>query len=455
MRLPALFALLGVGLSLRCAAADGDASGPLPAPCVGLACQVAKCAAGQDTVVRGRVTAPNGMDSIRQALVYVPASGQLSPLPQGLTCDLCSNYVSEHTVSFAYSNLDGSFEMHGVPAGSSIPIVVQKGRFRRLVTVSVQACQTQTLGTAGGILSLPKSRSEGDLPQMAVAAGDHDAIECVLRDLGLDPGEFVAAEGENGSPGNGAVHLYDNQTPGMPSLPGQLALPSLLTDRSRLFSYHVVFLDCSGTTYAQTLLADAQVRANLRDYVQGGGRLYATDWSYDFIQQVPEFSPFICFDDDEDCSVTTPHGFHTAVAHGGSGDPLTAMVDESSTGGQALAAWLAQLPSPVQPDSVPIVDLLPGWVMVQQTAIDAAHYPSTVWLNADTDGQNRPLTLSFDYPPQAVCGRALYSSYHTRERLPQLLYPAYCPYNIGDALVQERILEFLLFELSDCLGVIG
>ena len=431
---------------LGCASADQDANGTLPPPdCQGLSCQVAKCPAGGNTVVRGRVTAPNGLDSIRQALIYVPESGQLSPLPAALGCELCRDPFAGRAVTFTYSGLDGSFELPGVPAGDSIPLVVQKGRFRRLIRMPVQACRTQ----ADVKLALPRSRSEGELPQMAVAAGDHDAIECVLRDLGLDPTEFSASDG------SGAVQLYDNQTPGNPTLPGQLTLPSLLGDRARLMRYHVVFLNCSGTTYSQKLLGDPKVRANLRDYLAAGGRLYATDWSYDFIQQVPELAPFICFDDDQDCSVMTPHGFHTAVARGGDGSPLTAAVDQSTPGGRALASWLGQLPSPVQPDSVPISDLLPGWVLVSQKAKDTVQYPVTSWLSAEANGRRRPLTLSFDYPPQAVCGRVLFSSYHTRERLPRLSYPAYCPFSVGAPLVQERILEFLLFELSDCLGQIG
>ena len=38
------------------------------------------------------------------------------------------------------------------------------------------------------------------------------------------------------------------------------------------------------------------VRKNITDYVQAGGRLYVTDWSYDWIEQVETFSPFIDFE---------------------------------------------------------------------------------------------------------------------------------------------------------------
>jgi hypothetical protein len=442
-------ALAALGLVASCAAVDGDTGAPPPPPgCQGLSCQVAQCAAGQDTVVRGRVVAPSGSDPIGQAMVYVPQSGQLTPLPEGLGCELCRDPFAGSAVTFTYSALDGRFELRGVPAGTSVPIVVQKGRFRRLVRVPVAPCTGQDLALDGARLALPRRRADGDLPQLAVAAGDHDAIECVLRDLGLDASEF------SGSDGPAAVHLYDNQTPGMPSLPGQLPVTALLSDRARLMRYHVVFLNCSSTAYSQLLLQDPTILANLRDYVAAGGRLYATDWSYDYIQQVPEFSPFLCFEDGTDCSITTPHPFHAAVAHGGDGDPLQASVDESSASGRALAQWLAQLPAPVAADNVPITDLLPGWVMLKQTALDPARFPSTIWLSTVAAGQSRPLTTTFDYPPGAVCGRVLFSSAHTRERLAQKPFPAYCPLG-GGALAQEQVLEFLLLALSDCLGTIG
>lgn len=442
-------ALLAAALLLGCAAADTRFDEPPPPPgCQGLACQIPHCPAGQTTVLRGRVTAPNGRDPIGQAVVYVPQSGQLTPLPEGLGCELCRDPVVGRAVASTSTDLDGRFALRGTPAGAAIAVVVQKGRFRRLFQVPITACQDQELAFDEGKLALPARRSQGDLPQMAVAAGDHDAIECVLRDLGLDPSEFSGADGA------AAVHLYDNQTPGMPTLPGQLALPALLSDRERLLRYHLVFLNCSGTAYSQLLLGDPQVRRNLRDYVGAGGRLYATDWSYDFIQQLPELAPFLCFEDGQDCSITTPHTFHAAIAHGGDGDPLLASVDQSTAGGRALAAWLAKLPSPVAADSVPISDLLPGWVLLKQTALDQRLFPSTVWLRSVVRGQQRPLTVTFDYPPQAACGRVLFSSAHTRDRLPQRVFPGYCPLG-GGALVQEQILEFLLFNLSDCVGAIG
>src|SRR5262245_9540076 len=45
-----------------------------PPPCVGLACYQKFCSDGSTTSVSGKVTAPNGVDPVYDALVYVPQS---------------------------------------------------------------------------------------------------------------------------------------------------------------------------------------------------------------------------------------------------------------------------------------------------------------------------------------------------------------------------------------------
>jgi len=453
---------------ISCAAVESGPSWPGMGPdgCSGLSCLVPRCPEGVVTELSGRVTAPNGQTPIPQALVYVPLSdGPLSPQPSELACETCSSPLRDRALVVTQTGIDGRFTLRNLPAGDRIPIVVQKGRFRRRFELPITGCQSQVASGPGaqGSLPLPAQRSEGDLPRMAVAAGDHDAIECVLRELGLAPSEFTAArDPQTGGEGSGAVHLYDNQSPGTPVLPGQSPIAELLGSRERLFSYQQIFLNCSGTAYSQALLRQPQVLANLRDYLAAGGRFYVTDWSYDFLQQVPELAPSVCFEDDQDCSITTPHGFHAAVAQGGTLSSLSAAVSLDSPKTQALSDWLAMLSTgaPLVPSALPISDLLPGWVVVQQTARDAARYPVTTWLAAEISDRirpprRRPLTLSFDYPPQAICGRALFSSYHTRQRSQRLAFPAYCPATGTSLLPQEHVLAFLFFELNSCLGEIG
>ena len=59
----------------------------------------------------------------------------------------------------------------------------------------------------------------------------------------------------------------------------------------------------------------------------------------------------------------------------------------------------------------------------------------------------------YEAPPVPACGRVLYSSYHTRGHRARLPFPLYCP--DSKMLPQERILEFLIYELSACVGPIG
>ena len=70
-------------------------------------------------------------------------------------------------------------------------------------------------------------------------------------------------------------------------------------------------------------------------------------------------------------------------------------------------------------------------------------------LNFSTDGL-RPLTTTFDYQ---MCGRVLYSSYHTegRDVLGGGNFPAYC--SSEPLTPQERVLEYLIFHIADCIDI--
>ena len=62
-----------------------------PKPCEGLACFVANCPPGTETVVSGTVTAPNGTDPIREALVYIPTGGMPDEFPPQVSCEQCNS----------------------------------------------------------------------------------------------------------------------------------------------------------------------------------------------------------------------------------------------------------------------------------------------------------------------------------------------------------------------------
>ena len=413
-------------------------------PCQGLACFLANCPADSDTTVVGKVTAPNGQDPIRDALVYVPNGGAPEEFPPQVACETCQSPIGDRPVTITSTDVDGTFELRHIPVTADTPIVIQKGRWRKVVHLPIGKCEKQGITAEQG--RLPKDHTEGSLPHMAVAVGEWDSIECVLGHIGVAKSEFTAPSG------SGAVHLYENEKTGGVGAPGGVSISELLTSLPKMLQYNIIFLNCSDDDNSRALLASAAVKKNITDYVTRGGRMYVTDWSYDFVQQPPEFSPFICFNDGRPCTDTTPHGFHdaTGILRVGSETLFYADVDQSTPASRALSAWLTKLPTPIDGAKVRISDPVSSFVLMEQLAQDPVKYPATTWLSADLEKKRRPVTVSFDYPPGAnACGRVLFSIYHTREHDDHTVqFPAYCP--TSAMLPQEHVLEYLIFELGAC-----
>jgi hypothetical protein len=68
-----------------------------------------------------------------------------------------------------------------------------------------------------------------------------------------------------------------------------------------------------------------------------------------------------------------------------------------------------------------------------------------------TNGGDRPLSLTFDYNS---CGKVLFSSYHTREPggAGPTPFPNYCKSSPTMMTAQEKILEYLILQITDCVG---
>ena len=66
------------------------------------------------------------------------------------------------------------------------------------------------------------------------------------------------------------------------------AAKSFLRDKARVDDKHIIFLPCGDYTQPTPnvdLSADETIRSNLKAFVEAGGRLYVTDWHYDFINR--------------------------------------------------------------------------------------------------------------------------------------------------------------------------
>ena len=181
-----------------------------PHPCVNLECQQTSCtlgdckqkacAAGTKTTVSGTVYDPAGKVPIYNVIVYVP-NADVPALTPGAQCDKCAASAI-NPVAATITDTHGHFVLEDVPVGANIPLVLQVGKWRRQLKLpSVAACSDTAL-TDKEITRLPRNKSEGDIPLIAISVGGADSMECLPLRMGLDPAEFTTEAG------TGRIHLY-------------------------------------------------------------------------------------------------------------------------------------------------------------------------------------------------------------------------------------------------------
>jgi hypothetical protein len=428
----ALVAAAGCSNHTRHGIAPDGGGGP-GGPCVGLQCQQVQCQAEQSpTTITGTVFAPNGTLPLYNAIVYVP-NNPPDVFTPGVTCDRCNGTVSGNPVVITQTGPDGTFALTNVPVGNDIPLVIQIGRWRRQVTIpNVAQCTTTQLPAQ--LTRFAKNKSEGDIPQMAIATGGADPFECLLLKIGLDAAEFTP------SSSNGRVHFY-TATDG----PGSnLSTPApsgdqLYTSMNTLLNYDIVILPCEGSAFDKP----AGARANLVQYANAGGRLFTTHYSYDWLSYAS--SPYNAVGS-WDLDQAFPD------------DGLIGTLDTSFPKGMAFAQWLS------------IVE--PGSTMGQLALVQPRHDIDAVnmsyaqrWISSDTSvsSPGSPtgiMHLTFDTPLDApvdnmgnkqFCGKVVYSDFHVNTDAldpTATAFPSVCA--ATPMTEQEKALAFMLFDLSSC-----
>src|SRR5262249_6164040 len=202
--------------------------------CVNYQCSQVSCPGGGTTSITGKIYDPAGNVPLYNAIVYVP-NGQVQPFTPGVTCDRCGAITSGSPLVLTVTGADGSFRLDNMPTGTNIPLVIQIGRWRRQVTIpTVTACTSNPI-TDVNLLRLPRNKSEGDIPQMAIATGSADPFECLLLKMGIAASEFTPPTGA------GRVHYYVSNGKNLPP-PGAPAASTLWTDAGTLSNYDVVML---------------------------------------------------------------------------------------------------------------------------------------------------------------------------------------------------------------------
>ncbi|MBX3209534.1 MAG: carboxypeptidase regulatory-like domain-containing protein [Labilithrix sp.] len=425
---------------------DNDRDGGDGKPCTGLCLRQKECAGGATTSLSGTVMDPAGKVPLYNVLVYVP-NAPVDAIKNGATCDRCGSVSGDPLVT-ALTGVDGKFKLDNVPVGANIPLVVQIGKWRRqLVIPNVAECVDTPL--AADQIRLPRRKSEGDIPQIALTTGGADVMECWLRKVGLADEEFTVGSG------NGKVHFYSgsgtNVTTSFQSGGSFTPAQDFWSTQANLMKYDIVILSCEGITAPQTK-PPAALEA-MKQYANAGGRLFASHWHRYWFDTAamngqnpagPQPSPF--------------EAMATWRDRNGPGDPAFGTINVSFPKGQAMHDWLAQ---PAVAALCPIPGLCNNAAQNDLLRIDDPRHNvdavdparATSWITVPNGANTAHEYISFNTPIPAPedqkCGRVVYSDLHVTTADEHGPWPQGC--KTADLTPQEKALEFMLFDLSSCI----
>ncbi len=403
--------------------------------CINLECQQVGCPDGGTTTLTGTVYDPSGQVPLYNALVYVP-NGQTQAFTPGVSCDRCGAVTSGSPLVVTLTGPDGTFSLQNVPTGNNIPLVIQIGRWRRQVTIpSVPSCSSTPI-TDVNLVRLPRNQSEGDIPLMAIASGNADPFECLLRKIGISDPEFTRPGG------GGRIHYYHEN--GLNMSPPAPAASTLWSDAGTLMNYDVVLLPCEGFEDSSK---PSYAQQNIINYTSAGGRVFTTHYGYVWVAAPFAPDPFPLTGDwrPDKNQVDNPP------------DPFTVTVDQSFPKGNAFASWLVNV------DAGSTL----GFLDLHETRHDlfGVDAGSTRWLYGTVPASNTPSVqhMTFNTPvnPPAQadggsglqCGRLVFSDFHvTTSALNPGNdggFPASC--KVAPLTPQEKALVFMLFDVSSCI----
>jgi hypothetical protein len=177
-----------------------------------------------------------------------------------------------------YTDADGSWKLEELRGGQTYTVYVQYGND------IVDMFDVEVPDNADVVAPTPECGA--DLGRVAVITGHYDDWEAVLDQVGVNNYELI-----------------DGMT--------QAELSQFLSDPANLAEFGALFFagghveedviyDTDGTDTAGTVEA---VRTSIRDYVSGGGFVYASDWSYDVVEACwPDRLEFLGPDDEPDAA---------------------------------------------------------------------------------------------------------------------------------------------------------
>jgi hypothetical protein len=459
--------------------------------------------AGTETTLTGRVVTPGRDDAnapnqlgVPNAFVYVLRTKGIADLPEitagipegGTSCDRCEDQKLGPVLVGTVTDATGAFSLAGyLPVGEEFTLVVKAGRFRRAVNYTIPAdgaCKTTALPVTlpDNPTRLPRDMADGlgvNIPRIAVSTGEVDAMECVLEKMGIAHTEF----GNPGADGAAAprVHLYvggNESATGMGTGPTGARIDdttphasTLYGDAARISSYDIVLSDCEGGTYDQRFTERDADGANVMQYVNRGGRMFASHLSFTWL----DGNGTAAFD----AADPTATGLDAAATWNESADGASNTGTGVIAVGRPLASpriqdfadWMNnEMVAPAPGYTFSIIDprsqaatLGPSseeFVFNSDVTRSATMMGTTT---EETVADDRSQQFSFDTPyaapDDAVCGRVAYSGFHVSadagntamQPFADAVFPAHCVAG-GDLTAQEKVLLYMLFDLAACVG---
>lgn len=389
------------------------------------------CPQNGTTTLTGTVYAPNGVDPLPNVMVYIPdgppdatGSGTFAP---GVSCQLPGDAPSGFPLMGTATRYDGKFTLTNVPVTANLQVVIQAGRWRRIIPIpTITGCSVNTQN-----LYMPRNQGEGDIPKIALTTGSADKLECVLNKMGIDDAEVTDYTGTgrinlflgsatNGNGGSAAGANAGSNTATQADLMGNAAL---------LNQYDVVMFACQATEYPKVKDLSTEtsaMRKNLLDYANAGGRVFATHLEYGWLSTNGPFAGTASWTNKSATpSVQTQTGY----------------INTTFPGGKTLSQWLQLVGASTTYGQMSLAQ-----VRLDTTGIIA---PTQLWMKI---ADNTPMQFTFNtplnQPAGQQCGRILYNDYHVEAGSGAgKTYPAEC--NTTAAMTpQEKLLEYSLFDLS-------
>jgi len=461
----------------------------------------------QPTRLTGKVITPGRDDGntenqvgVPNAVVYILRTDQIDDLPaipvgvptDGQSCDRCEDQDLGPLLAGAITDSTGAFTIEGrVPVGVQFLLVVKAGKFRRVVPYTLAAeaaCQTTTLptemstagdapegeGTDDNPTRLPRSLTDGlavNIPKIGISTGRIDAMECVFEKMGISEDEFgnfgssasvqiYRGSGPDGAPQGAKVN---DDTPSDVDLYGSL---------DRLASYDMIVSDCEGTGWdgrnqnGHTPFSDRDANgAKIREYVNRGGRLFASHLSMSWLHENGVGAAYDAGDPIATglaaaATWDTASGANSNLNTEGTG--VVSVVGDRALASprvDGFASWLVSEGVTTAPDyEIAIRD--------PRSLADEIHAGTEEFLYRE-DGNFRVQQFSFNTPfgapDDAACGRVAYSGFHVAASAGDDInspyasseFPNHCrdvAANNGNLTSQEKVLLYMLFDLGACVG---